>query len=91
MVNLVNCLIEKYSSKDEFGNIIEYFKFDEIRIELARELKKNAKERAEMTTNINASKIVHENIFKILQLEFGIKNPSRNDIIRYKLYEELKE
>ncbi len=90
MVNLVNCLIEKYSSKDEFGNIIEYFKFDEIRIELARELKKNAKERAEMTTNINASKIVHENIFKILQSEFGIKNPSRNDIIRYKLYEELK-
>lgn len=90
MVNLVNCLIEKYSSKDEFGNIVEYFKFDEIRIELARELKKNAKERAEMTTNINASKIAHENIFKILQSEFGIKNPSRNDIIRYKLYEELK-
>lgn len=90
MVNLVNCLIEKYSAKDEFGNIIEYFKFDEIRIELARELKKNAKERAEMTTHINASKIAHENIFKILQSEFGIKNPSRNDIIRYKLYEELK-
>lgn len=90
MVNLVNCLIEKFSTKDEFGNIIEYFKFDEIRIELARELKKNAQERAEMTTNINAAKIVHENIFKILQSEFGIKNPSRNDIIRYKLYEELK-
>lgn len=90
MVNLVNCLIEKYNTKDERGKVIEYFKFDEIRIELARELKKNAQERAEMTTNINAAKIAHENIFKILQSEFGIKNPSRNDIIRYKLYEELK-
>ncbi|HRA60913.1 MAG TPA: HNH endonuclease domain-containing protein, partial [Bacteroidia bacterium] len=66
------------------------FKFDEIRIELARELKKNAKERAEMTSNINASKLVHEKIIKLLQTEFGVKNPSRNDIIRYKLYEELK-
>src|SRR5690606_25175960 len=27
---------------------------------------------------------------KILQNEFGIKNPTRNDIIRFRLYEELK-
>ncbi|TKC01462.1 type II CRISPR RNA-guided endonuclease Cas9 [Pedobacter cryotolerans] len=90
VVNVVNTLIESNSKKDADGNIIEYFKFDEVRIELARDLKKNAKERAELTTNINASKIVHEKIFKFLQTEFGIKNPTRNDIIRYKLYEELK-
>jgi CRISPR-associated endonuclease Csn1 len=90
VVNVVNTLIETNSEKDADGNITKYFKFDEIRIELARDLKKNAKERAEMTTNINASKIVHDKIFKLLQNEFGIKNPSRNDIIRYKLYEELK-
>lgn len=90
LVNVVNTLIENNSKKDEQGNIIEYFKFDEIRIELARELKKNAKERAEMTTNINASKIAHEKIFNLLQDEFYIKNPTRNDIIRYRLYEELK-
>ncbi|MDZ4752458.1 MAG: type II CRISPR RNA-guided endonuclease Cas9 [Flavobacteriales bacterium] len=90
MVNVVNALIETNSQKDKNGKIIEYFKFDEIRIELARELKKNAKEREEMTTNINAAKIAHEKIVKILQSEFNIKNPSRNDIIRYKLYEELK-
>jgi CRISPR-associated endonuclease Csn1 len=63
---------------------------DEIRIELARELKKNAKERAEMTFNINEAKTNHEKIVKILQTEDGIKNPTRNDIIRYKLYQELK-
>ncbi len=90
MVNLVNQLIDKNSKKNANGEIIEYFKFDEIRIELARELKKNAKERAEMTSNINAAKIEHEKIFKTLQNEFGIKNPTRNDIIRYKLYEELR-
>lgn len=90
MINVVNALIEKNSERDENGNITKYFKFDEIRIELARELKKNAAERAEMTTNINAAKLAHEKIFKILQNEFGIKNPTRNDIIRYRLYEELK-
>ncbi|WP_036604074.1 type II CRISPR RNA-guided endonuclease Cas9 [Olivibacter sitiensis] len=90
MVNVVNALIEKNSEKNENGDIVNYFKFDEIRIELARELKKNAKERAEMTVNINAAKSAHEKIFKLLQMEFGVKHPTRNDIIRYRLYEELK-
>ena len=80
MINVVNAII----TDPQLG------KPDEIRIELARELKKNAKERAEMTSNINQAKILHEKIFIILQNEFGIKNPTRNDIIRYKLYEELK-
>lgn len=90
MVNVVNTLIEINSKKDKTYNTTEYFKFDEVRIELARELKKNAKERAEMTSNINTAKANHEKIVKLLQTEFGIKNPSRNDVIRYKLYEELK-
>lgn len=90
VVNVVNTIIDTNSEKDADGKIIKYFKFDEIRIELARDLKKNAKERAEMTTSINAAKLIHDKIFKVLQSEFGIKNPTRNDIIRYKLYEELK-
>jgi CRISPR-associated endonuclease Csn1 len=84
MVNVINTLIETNRQKNP------NFQFDEVRIELARELKKNADERAEMTSNINASKITHDKISKILQDTFGIKNPTRNDIIRYKLYEELK-
>lgn len=84
VVNVVNTLIETNRKTDP------NFRFDEVRIELARELKKNAKERAEMTTNINTARTKHEKIVKVLQSEFGVPNPSRNDIIRYKLYEELK-
>lgn len=80
MVNVVNTII----TDPTLG------KPDEIRIELARELKKSNDERKEMTTNINAAKLDHDKFRKILSTEFGIKNPTRNDIIRYKLYEELK-
>ena len=79
MVNVVNAIIE------------EYGKPDEIRIELARELKKSAKEREEMTKSINETTRLHEEYVKVLQDEpFCLKHVSRNDIIRYKLYEELK-
>lgn len=90
MVNVVNTLIEKENNKLTAEGKEANFQFDEIRIELARELKKNAAERAEMTTNINAAKTANDKIIKLLQSEFGLKNPTRNDIVRYKLYEELK-
>jgi CRISPR-associated endonuclease Csn1 len=79
MVNLVNQIIETYGKPDE------------IRLELARELKKSAKEREEATKYINATKRRHEEIRKILAAEFGIPYASRNDIIRYRLYEELRQ
>ncbi len=80
MVNVINAIIDD----EELG------KPDEIRIELARELKKNAKERAEMTQNINKAKTEHEAIRNKLKSEFNIAHPTRNDIIRYRLYQELK-
>lgn len=79
MINVVNAVVD------------EYGKPDEIRIEMARELKKSAKERAEMTAAVNKANSEHERIRKILKEEFGIQQVSRNDIVRYKLYEELKE
>jgi len=90
MVNVVNTLIDVNSVKDDTGKIKEYYKFDQVHIELARELKKSAKERAELTSSINSAKIKHDKIFNLLQKNFGIANPTRNDIIKYKLYEELK-
>ena len=72
------------------GVIDAYGKPDEIRIELARDLKKSAEERAQMTDAINKTTKEHEDIRKILQTEFGLSYVSRTDIIRYKLYKELE-
>ncbi|MVX36325.1 type II CRISPR RNA-guided endonuclease Cas9 [Myroides sp. LoEW2-1] len=90
MVNVVNTLIDGENLKLKEQGKAPDFHFDEIRIELARELKKNAKEREELTKSINQGKSDHEKIIKILQKEDGLKNPTRNDIVRYKLYQELK-
>ena len=79
MINVVN----------EVGEV--YGKPDEIRIEMARELKKSAKERETMTSAINKSNVEHEKYRQEIQKEFGITHVSRNDLIRYKLYLELKE
>jgi CRISPR-associated endonuclease Csn1 len=73
------------------GVIDTYGKPDEVRIELARELKKNAAERESLTKNMSASNKQHEEIIKVLKSEFSLMNPTRNDVIRYKLYEELKD
>ncbi|MBQ6962756.1 MAG: type II CRISPR RNA-guided endonuclease Cas9 [Paludibacteraceae bacterium] len=78
MINVVN------------GIVSEYGKPDEIRIELARELKKSAKEREELSKSINETTRLHEELVKKLQNEFGLSHVSRNDIIRYKLYNELE-
>lgn len=90
MINVVNTLIDEENDQLEAAGKPRNFHFDEIRIELARELKKNAQERADMTTSINAAKTANEKVFTLLQNDFGIKNPTRNDIIRYRLYDELK-
>ena len=79
MVNVVNEVIDTYGKPDE------------IRIEIARKLKKSAKEREEMTQQINKATNAHKAYKDILEKEFGLTNVSRNDIIRYKLYLELKD
>lgn len=79
MINVVNSVVDTYGKPDE------------IRIEMARELKKSAKERESMTKDISKATKEHEEYKAILQKEFGIQNVSRNDIIRYKLYLELKD
>uniref|UniRef100_UPI00359FDCD6 type II CRISPR RNA-guided endonuclease Cas9 n=1 Tax=Prevotella heparinolytica TaxID=28113 RepID=UPI00359FDCD6 len=78
MVNVVNTIIDTYGKPDE------------IRVELARELKKNAKEREELTKAITQTTKAHEEYKALLQKEFGLTNVSRTDILRYKLYKELE-
>ena len=79
MINVVNGIVDEYGRPDE------------IRIELARELKKSAKERDEMAKAINETTKLHEEYVKELKgAPFFLTHVSRNDIIRYKLYLELK-
>ncbi|MEK9614019.1 MAG: type II CRISPR RNA-guided endonuclease Cas9 [Flavobacteriaceae bacterium] len=80
LVNVVNSLIDQYGKPDE------------IRVELARELKKSAKERAEMTQSINKTNSMHdairENLKTLYPFNTGVRI-TRKDIIKYKLWEEL--
>ena len=78
MIHVVNGLIEEYGRPDE------------IRIEMARDLKKSAKERKEATDAIAKNTKEAEEVRELLKKEFGIANPSRNDVIRYRLYQELE-
>jgi len=60
---------------------------DEIHIELSREITATAKQRAQMTKNINDSKKENEKIREEL-LELGLSKVNRKDIIKYKLAEQ---
>ena len=72
------------------GVIDAYGKPDEIRIELARQLKRSAEDRKDMTEAISKATAEHEKIREKLKADFGMTYVSRNDIIRYKLYKELE-
>lgn len=78
VVNQVNAVIEH----PEMGRP------DEIRIEMARELKSSADERKSMTEGIAKATTENDRIRKKLKEEFNLKRVTKNDIIRYKLWEE---
>ena len=75
LVNLVNALMT------------EYGRFDEIRVELARELKQNREERESATKEINRNQRVNDNIAKRIQEEYGLA-PTRSRIQKFKMWEE---
>ena len=75
LVNLVNALMS------------EYGRFDEIRVELARELKQNREERESTTREIARNQKLNETIAKRIQDEYGLA-PTRSRIQKYKMWEE---
>ena len=77
MIHVVNSLGEKYGKPDE------------IRIELARELKNSIKERKEITEGIKNATELNKKIAETLINEQKFSHVSRKDIIKRKLYEEL--
>jgi len=86
LVNLVNDVINPENGlvsqeERESGNF-------EIRIELARDLNKSIKERKRLTQSISANEKENKRIVDILKpMKMG-QNISRNDINRYKLWEQ---
>lgn len=78
MINVVNAII----NDPNLGQP------DEIRVEMARELKANAEQRKNMTSNISKATQDHDKIRSILKAEFGLPRVTKNDIIRYKLWRE---
>lgn len=80
MINVVNAIIDD----PELGRP------DEIRVELARELKKTAKQRKEMSQAIGKATSDHIAFREKIKNEFGLPYVSRKDLIKYKLYLELK-
>ena len=77
MVNVINQIID------------EYGKPDEIRIELARDLKKSAKEREETTKYIKSATKVNDDLKALIKNEFGFI-ATKNDLVRYKLWLEIQ-
>ncbi|MEW5845328.1 MAG: type II CRISPR RNA-guided endonuclease Cas9 [Bacteroidota bacterium] len=75
MVNVVNAIIDKYGKPDE------------IRVELARELKQSKEERNETFKRNNEKERENAQISKKLE-EFGLR-ATRNNILKWRLYEEM--
>lgn len=78
MINVVNEIAATYGKPDE------------IRIELARDLKKSQEERELLDQAIRKNTAESEKLRKELEEEFGGVHVTKNDILRYKLYNELK-
>lgn len=76
MINLVNALIETYGRPDE------------IRVELARELKQSKEERNDYFNAINQRTRQSEKIAERLQKEYGVK-PTRKNIEKWRLWHEV--
>jgi CRISPR-associated endonuclease Csn1 len=77
-INVVNAIMESEL----------YGKPDEIRIELARELRANNDQRKRMTADIATATKAHEDIRQKLRSEFQLNRVTKNDVIRYKLWQE---
>lgn len=75
LVNLVNALMT------------EYGRFDEIRVELARELKQSREEREKATRDISNNQRKNDEIAKSIKEIFEL-TPTRSRIQKYKMWQE---
>ena len=76
VVNIVNTVAQRYGKPDE------------IRVELARELKNNAKQRQRLSSENKALRRKNDFIVQRLLREHGFKRVNARDLLRYRLWEE---
>lgn len=76
LINVVNAIIKQYGRPDE------------IRVELARELKQSREERNETFAAMSKRERENETIRKRLQDEYGIR-ATRNNVIKWRLFHEI--
>lgn len=86
MIHVVNGAMEAYGVERDGVK-----RFDEIHIEMARTLKQTKSQRERASKSLDERTKENEVIIKLLRDQFGIVHPSRNDILRYRLYMELKD
>ncbi|MGI6306577.1 MAG: type II CRISPR RNA-guided endonuclease Cas9 [Bacteroidales bacterium] len=79
VVNVVNGIIDTY------GHI------DEVRVELARDLKNNAKQRKELTKKNRNLRKLNDTISLRLKQEHGFSRVSGSDLLRYRLWDETEK
>ncbi|OOZ39137.1 type II CRISPR RNA-guided endonuclease Cas9 [Solemya pervernicosa gill symbiont] len=90
---LRNPMVERalYQVRRVVNAIIQrYGKPDIIRVEMARDLKANSRQREEMEKR-NRSNEKFNNSARERLVEYGIAHPSRSDLIKYRLWEECEQ
>lgn len=83
VLNQTVTLINKLTS--QYGHI------DEVRIELARELKSNGKQREKINKQLNDRTKDNDSIRILLRKEYGIQNATNANILKYRLLRETGE
>ncbi|WP_372773487.1 type II CRISPR RNA-guided endonuclease Cas9 [Mangrovibacterium sp.] len=82
MRRLVNSLLKKYREKEPD------FSFDRIHVEMGRDLKNNKTKRQDLTRKIRDNEKKNDEARKRLE-EFGLR-PTRDNLLRYLLYDEIQ-
>lgn len=77
LINLTNAMLETYGRPDE------------IRIELARELKQSKEERENSARRMRSNEIENKRLAERIETDYSGIRSSRRNIQKYKLYQEL--
>ena len=87
MIHVVNATMQDFGVERDGVK-----RFDEIHVEMARVLKQSRTQRENTSKLLDERTRENEQIINTLQASpFNIQHPSRNDILRYRLYMELKD